>query len=240
MILLSTALFYFLNFSSPVSPDYPYALSHNEWNTMLQKHVSSGGDVDYQGFMSDRQQLESYISMLGKAVPNDQWNRNEQMAYWINCYNACTVKLILDHSPLKSILDIDNGKPWDEKFIRIGNQTLSLNDIEANMLRKKFNDPRIHFAINCASKSCPKLLNEAFTAESLEQQLTTAAKAFINDGSRNKISPGKAAVSKIFDWYKDDFTKDGNLTTFINQYSTVKLDPAATVSFLNYDWSLNQ
>ncbi|MFI5134355.1 MAG: DUF547 domain-containing protein [Chitinophagales bacterium] len=215
-------------------------VSHQAWNELLTKYVSDKGVANYKAMMNEKGKLQSYLQMLGENPPQTAWPESEQMAYWINAYNAFTVKLILDHYPVKSIRDIDGGKPWDDPFITIGGEKYSLNNIEHDILRTQFNDPRIHFAINCASKSCPRLLNEAYTAVQLDQQLNAQAKEFVNDPSKNKITTNSVQLSSIFDWYKDDFTKKGTLIDFLNQYSSIKIQSTATISFLNYDWSLNE
>ena len=131
------------------------------------------------------------------------------------------------------------NSPWDIKFIRIGKELYDLNNIEHDILRSKFNEPRIHFAIVCASVSCPKLLNEAFEGSRINAQLEAQAIAFINDPARNKITPNQAQLSSIFSWFKGDFTKQGTLISFINRYSKVKLHQNAKISSLDYNWNLN-
>ena len=186
-------IFSFLNFLTPGSArhDNLPVISHELWNDLLKQFVTDGGQVNYKSLLNEKGKLQSYLDTLTKYPPRQNWPRNEAMAYWINAYNAYTVKLILDHYPVKSIRDIDNGKPWDEAFIEIGGKKFSLNSIENDMLKKKFDDPRIHFAINCASKSCPKLVNEAFTGTKLDDQLNSAAKNFVNDPAKNKIMAEK-------------------------------------------------
>jgi hypothetical protein len=216
------------------------SLSHVQWDQILKKHVSSAGVVDYKSMRADKQLLQDYLTLLHKNPPQADWEKNEEMAYWINLYNASTVDLILQHYPVKSIQEIKNGKPWDERFIGVGDKKLSLSYIENEVLRKKFSDPRIHFAINCASKSCPALMNAAFTSDLLEAQLNKATKSFVNDTSRNRISLGKIVISEIFRWYSEDFTKSGNLISFLNKFSAVKISPEAEASYMKYDWSLNE
>lgn len=242
MTFFLSVIFSFLNLypSSSTSDDNLQAISNDQWNVLLKKYVTADGRVNYKGIENEKNKLEAYLDFLSKNPPKQNGERNEAMTYWINAYNAFTVKLILDHYPVKSIRDIDKGKPWDDPFIKIGGKKYSLNDIEKNILRKKFNDPRIHFAINCASKSCPRLLNEEFTPEKLDQQLNRVAKDFVNNSEKNKITPDKIAVSKIFDWYKDDFTRSETLIDFLNRYSDNKIESTATMSFLDYDWSLNE
>ncbi|MCK5368247.1 MAG: DUF547 domain-containing protein, partial [Cyclobacteriaceae bacterium] len=167
--------------------------------------------------------------------------------YWINAYNAFTVKLIIDHYPLESIKDIGSAiqipfvnSPWDIKFIEINGKKLDLNNIEHSILRKKFDEPRIHFAINCASFSCPKLRREAYVANNLDVQLEKQAIQFINDLERNSISGSHAEVSKIFSWFKGDFTKEGSLVDFLNQYSNTEIGKESKISYMNYNWALNE
>ena len=214
-------------------------VSHDEWNTLLAKHVSSDGWVDYAGFKSDQAKLETYLNRLKKQVPQNDWPRNERMAYWINAYNAFTIQLILNHMPLKSIMEVNGGKAWDLKFIELDGKKISLNTIEHDILRAKFKDPRIHFAVNCASVSCPRLLNAAFTGQELEKQLEKMAKSFVNNNQKNKIQPSRIQISKLFEWYADDFTKSGTLIDYLNTYSTSKIQSSATITYLDYDWNLN-
>lgn len=221
-------------------------ISHDQFTVLLKKHVSPAGKVDYKGFIKDSTQLNQYLKQLSDNPPQKTWIKEEELAYWINAYNAFTIQLIIRNYPLKSIKDIGSSikipfinTPWDIKFIRIGKERLDLNKIEHGILREKFNEPRIHFAIVCASVSCPKLLNEAYEAANINAQLDTQARAFINDPSRNKITSNQAQLSQIFSWFRGDFTKQGNLISFINKYSKVKINPNARISSLDYNWNLN-
>jgi hypothetical protein len=217
-------------------------VSHELWNTFLKKYVTSDGHVNYQAIIKNKTELNKYMTLLKNSHPNDKWTENERKAYWINAYNAFTIKLIIDNYPIKSIKDISGAlkSPWDINFITIENQIYSLADIEHKILRKEFNDPRIHFAINCASVSCPRLLNEAFLAENLDQQLNKTAEGFVNDSSRNKISAGSAEVSSIFNWFSEDFTKKGTIVDFLNLYSKIKIKAKTKVKYLDYNWNLNE
>ncbi|MEL6254987.1 MAG: DUF547 domain-containing protein [Bacteroidota bacterium] len=213
-------------------------LSHEAWDKLLKKYVSPSGKVNYKGFKSEMGAFQAYLDHLVANPPQAGWSRNKIRAYWINAYNAFTVKTILDNYPLKSITNL--GKPWDKKFIKIGGNTYSLNDIEHNILRAKYFDSRIHFAVNCASFSCPKLLNKAFTESNVSAQMGSLASIYINDSRHNKITPEKAELSQIFEWYQGDFTKKGSLIDYINKYSKVKLNPDAEISFKAYNWNLNE
>lgn len=227
--------FFFTLLSAQAGPLPP--VSHTSWNALLKAHVSASGQVNYAGMKQDVAKLDAYLAQLQKQAPTKDWSRNEKLAYWINTYNAFTVKLILTHYPLKSIRDID--KPWDQKFIQIGDQTLSLNDIEHNIIRKRFNEPRIHFAVNCAAQSCPRLRNEAYTAGKLSQQLAEQTRSFINNRAFNQLDAQQPKVSKLFEWYAVDFKQNGTVIDYINQYADTKIGATASLSFLTYNWSLN-
>ncbi len=220
-------------------------INHDIWHELLQKHVV-GGKVNYKGFQTDKVRFDEYLALLNTHHPNDKnWSKNEQLTYWINAYNAYTVELILKHYPIESIKKIKNGLPlinsvWDIQFIEIEGNTYNLNHIEHEILRKQFDEPRIHFAIVCASISCPDLWNEAFTAEKIDSQLNTQARAFLNDHSKNQVFADNAKLSKIFSWFKKDFTKKTTLIAYINQYSNIKTATDAKVTYLDYDWGLNE
>ncbi|MEM9075756.1 MAG: DUF547 domain-containing protein [Bacteroidota bacterium] len=211
--------------------------NHTAWNDLLKKYVDDEGNVNYIGFQADIKSLESYIESLSNTPPTSTWTKNDKLAYYINLYNAATVKLIVDNYPTKSIKDIPNR--WKKKWIAVGNITTSLNDIEHEVLRK-MNEPRIHFAINCASYSCPKLLNTAFTSQNMETLLSKTASDFVNDSKRNRFENGKAQLSRIFKWYKGDFTNNSSLLEYINLYLENPIDKKASISYLDYDWSLNE
>ena len=222
-------------------------ITHNEFDELLNKHVSKEGIVDYEGFKSDKKALQVYLNKVSNTPPNDNWSREQQLAYWINAYNAYTVKLIVDNYPLESIQDLHPtlkipgvNTIWHKKFFKIGDEKMSLGDIEHDILRKKFEEPRIHFAINCASKSCPKLLNKAYTAENIDKQLLSQTKAFLADGSRNNIEKNQVKVSKIFKWFEGDFTENGTLIDFLNKYSDTEINSDASIEYMEYDWSLNE
>ncbi len=222
-------------------------VSHELWTAELQEFVSDEGWVDYAAWDKDTARLVEYLNLLETHHPNDaNWTRDEQLAYWINAYNAYTVKLILDHWPLESIKDIrPNGKGfvnsvWDIKFIEIEGHKYDLNNIEHGIIRPKFEDNRIHVAVNCASVSCPPLLNEAFTADRLDAQLDSAVTAFLK-GPRNDLkASGNPKLSSIFKWYGPDFDwKGGSLPKFIETHSGYSLPSGKTFEFLDYDWGVN-
>lgn len=221
--------------------------SHDIWNDILKKHVNDEGFVDYKGIIKDKATFQKYLDALSNTPPSSKWSKNEKMAYWINAYNAFTVKLIIDHYPLKSIKDIGSSiqipfvnTPWQYKFFSIGGEKMKLDEIEHKILRKDFDDPRIHFALVCASYSCPRLRNEAYTAEKLDKQLDDQARHFLANKKKNQISANKAVLSKYFTWYKGDFTKGTSLIDYLNKYAPVKISKDADISYMDYNWSLNE
>jgi len=223
-------------------------VSHQLWDQLLKKHVSTDGTVNYKGFIKDSVQFSKYLRLLSTHHPNDKyWSINQQKAYWINAYNAFTIQLAIRYYPIKSIKDIGStfqvtfvNTVWDIKFINIEGKKYDLNNIEHGILRKKFDDPRIHFAINCASLSCPKLRNEAYNADKLIKQLDEQAVDFINDPAKNIINENNITISKIFGWFKGDFTKNGSLIDFLNKYSKTKISAKARIGYMEYDWRLNE
>ena len=211
-------------------------VDHSKFDKLLKKYVSSSGVVNYAGINGVRGELNDYLALVSQKTPDKSWSRNESLAYWINVYNANTIDLILSNYPTSSITNLDGGKPWDVKRITLAGKKYSLNDIEHSIIRPEFNDARIHFAVNCAAKSCPKINNGAMTAANVNSTLEKLTKQFVNNTAANQISAGSASLSKIFEWYASDF---GNLTAFINKYSTQKLDSGASISYVDYDWALN-
>lgn len=222
----------------PVSPPQEEAkpLNHQNFDSLLRTYVDANGNVNYGGLKTDLDKLENYLEELENADLSEM-TRNEKLAFWINGYNAFTLKKILINYPVNSITDLDGGKPWDAKWIKLDGETLSLNQIENEIIRPKFKEPRIHFAVNCAAKSCPPLLNRAFTSSNLNSMLEKQTKAFINDPEYNDLTPGHIKISKIFEWYGSDF---GELIDYINRYSKFKISKNAKVEFLEYDWQLNK
>ena len=211
-------------------------VNHNDWEVLLKKYVTNG-NVAYRNFKNDKVKLEFYLEYLAQNSPSSSWSKNEKLAYYINLYNAATVKLILDNYPIKSIKDIND--PWGKKWVKVGNQLLSLSGIENDILRK-MNESRIHFAIVCASYSCPKLENFAFTAARMESQLQQVTKGFINDTKRNQFTSETAKISEIFNWYKVDFIANGTVLDYISKYADQTINTNAEINYLNYDWSLNE
>ncbi|WP_419176508.1 DUF547 domain-containing protein [Desulfosediminicola sp.] len=221
---------------------------HSDWDQLLKKHVHQG-EVNYTALKEDEKKLDVYLSRLDATNPG-VLSRNDQLAYYINAYNAYTVKLILRNfisgRPVESIKDIGGlfSSPWSISFVHIGGLKMSLDDVEHEILRPRFNEPRIHFAINCAAKSCPPLISEAYTGAEVEKQLQRNTVSFLNDPKANYVAGNTLYVSKIFKWFGVDFGND--IGGFVKKYAAPEMLGAINgagsdlqVRFLKYDWSLN-
>lgn len=195
--------------------------------------------VSYSTIAGD-ERLESIAADWEQVTRKEfeSWSETEQIAFLINEYNFHTIALIARHYPLKTgIRDID--KPWDQEFVTLFGEPVSLNHIEHKVLRKQYNEPRIHFALNCASESCPPLVETPFTGAKLDEQLDAVASSFLNDSTRNRLEGGKLYLSKIFQWYGGDFKGTyGGYEQYVSQ--VLGLKEAPRVKFLEYDWSLNE
>lgn len=224
------------------------SVDHSGFDRLLKKYVNDKGLVNYRGFKSEEKAFNAYLKLLSDNPPASAWSKPEQMAYWINAYNAYTIRLILDNYPVKSIKDIGPknqipfvNTPWAKKFFSIGGTEMSLDNIEHGTLRKRYDDPRIHFALVCASISCPRLRPEAYTPEQLDRQLNDQGRDFLNNPTKNKTDRDQAQLSKYFDWYKGDWKADGqSVVTWVNRYATTKLTEDTKISFLDYNWNLNE
>ena len=218
------------------------------YGELLQQYVKDG-QVDYIGLKEKEAQLDAYLAYLAITDPA-QMAQNDQFAFYINAYNAYTIKLILKNfdtgQPPASIKDIGSffSKPWSIKFVKIAGKTYTLDNVEHDILRLTFKDPRVHFAVNCASKSCPPLVSEPYSGSTLDQQLDDGARAFINDTQENRLEGTTLYVSAIFKWFKEDFQNDP--VSFFAQYASENLKKKLAahtgqinVKYLDYDWSLN-
>ncbi len=239
-----TSMLVLLHFLGAAQNKYP---SNETFTRLLKKHVTEDGRVNYKGFIKDSTEFNQYLKLLTKTSPGENWTKNEIMAFWINVYNAFTIKLIMDYYPVESIKDIGSkiqipfvNTPWDIKFIIIGGEKMDLNNVEHGILRKQFNEPLIHMALVCASKSCPVLLNEAYEPEKLMAQMEKQTRAFLSDSFRNNLSSSKPKLNMIFKWYAMDFKKNGeDVISFINRYATKKIPPNVKTDYLDYNWGLN-
>ncbi|MEM6261931.1 MAG: DUF547 domain-containing protein [Bacteroidota bacterium] len=219
---------------------------HELWDTLVKQHVTPDGQVDYPGFAGDRERLEAYLDLLAIQPPNTTtWSDAEQMAYWINVYNAFTVQIVLDHYPVGSIREITPGIPfinsvWDEPLITLGGKSYTLNNIEHGILRTQFQDARIHAVLTCASISCPKLRTEAYIPGRLDEQLDVQMQEFLRNPNKNQPDPESPKLSAIFNWYGGDFEAEGGLIVFVNRFLDQQITAGAQVEFLEYDWGLNE
>lgn len=215
-------------------------LSHDVFDNLLGKHVNSSGNVNYAAFKKDKAKLEEYIELLKNNSPESSWSKNKEMAYWINLYNALTIHSILEKYPVNSITDLEGGKVWDKKKIVIDGNSLTLNNIEKDKLLKRFKEPRVHFAVNCAAASCPALLNKAWTEDNIQRYYAKQTKAFINNSAYNSVSAKSIEASQIFNWYASDFGGSDQVIPYFQKYSDIEIKDNATVSFKEYDWKLNK
>ena len=221
------------------------AVDHSIYANLLKKYVHQG-NVDYRGFKMEESKLDQYLKVL-ENVDSKRLSGNEQFAFYINAYNAWTIKLILSEYPgVKSIKDLGNilRTPWKKKICRIDGDAITLDDIEHHILRPRFKDPRVHFAINCAALSCPFLASEPFLGSTLDRQLDDATRAFINNPKRNYLEGNTLYVSRIFTWFSKDFNDD--VIGFFLKYADGNLKKelevkknSIKIKYLNYDWSLN-
>ena len=235
-------------------PGATQQIDHSSWNTFLGQYVLQGEDginrVRYSSVSdTDRQQLGEYIDAL-EQIPIRRYTREQQLAYWINLYNAVTVDVVLQHYPVKSIRDIDISPgffadgPWGKKLLSIEGQAVSLNDIEHRILRPVWQDPRLHYALNCASLGCPNLSNSAYIADTIDHRLEQAATDYINNPRGVSFKNGKLSVSSIYSWFRNDFGKsDSAVIDHLQHYAAVPLKDSLAdtghISAYHYDWSLN-
>ncbi|MFB6307112.1 MAG: DUF547 domain-containing protein, partial [Flavobacteriales bacterium] len=176
---------------------------HEPYNELLNKAVNKKGKVDYKLLIENKEKMNNYLKKLYNVKSLQAWNNDEKLAYWINLYNASTLKLIISEYPVENMLNLD--KPFKRKFIHMKGDKFALNKIENEIIRPKFQDPRTHFALNCGAVSCPKLRNEAYMPNKLDEQLNDQTKHFLRKSNKNNISKNKLSLSKIFEWYKEDF-----------------------------------
>lgn len=212
---------------------------------LLGKYVIDGV-VDYQSFKNEEETLDRYLNVL-EQTDSAALSHHEQFAFYVNAYNAWTIKLILSGYPgIKSIKALGSifRSPWQKKICRIDGDIITLDDIEHSILRPRFRDPRVHFAINCASKSCPPLVSEPYRGDILDQQLDSSARDFINDPSSNRLEGNTLYVSSIFKWFAEDF--DNDVVGFFLKYAELDMKRelerrrnSIKIKYLDYDWSLN-
>ncbi len=244
--------------SAPVAPAEEFDHQHAVWTQVLRVHVKADS-FDYAALKKDTSKLDAYLKQLRTVTPEQlkDWTKEQRFAFWINVYNANTIKKVVDNYPLDSIKDLSTGlfganSIFDKEFIRMTphhpdgkDDKLSLNDLEHGILRERFKDARLHAAINCASFSCPPLRNEAFVADRLDEQLGEQMRAFVVDTKRNRFDREKDRLnlSEIFKWFEGDFERDaGSVKEFVARFAPEKdreFIRSAKVKHIDYDWDLN-
>ena len=255
MIKLFESLLIFTFWAGTVSAS-SFDHQHTRWNEVLRRYVEvdrAVSQVDYGAIQENQTVLDQYLEEL-EAVSLEEyqnWSESERLAFLVNAYNAFTVKLIVDNYPVDSIKDLGGwfSTPWKKTFFTLFGKKKHLDNIEHDIIRKEFNEPRIHFAVNCAALGCPALRQEAYVADRLDQQLEESAQVFLMDARRNRYNPESKTLelSPIFKWYGDDFEKkNGSTEAFVA--SRITQNPQVQelirrgevkVRYLNYDWSLN-
>lgn len=225
--------------------------SHLEWQVILEEVVkkeSSQALVNYKGLKKDQKKLKKYLESLSsvKKAEYNSWDKSKRLSFLINAYNAFTMELIINEFPLKSIRDAASlfSSPWKREFFTLLEKKHHLDWIEHDMIRKKFKEPRIHFALVCASLGCPNIQKKAFNHENLDKLLDLSARDFLGDKKKNYFDGEKLHLSKIFKWYGEDFP---NLKKYISTYLTNDLklqkkiqNPKTKINWLFYNWGLNE
>jgi hypothetical protein len=234
-------------------PQATMAIDHSTWQRILERYLSASPDgINRFGYArvtgADKAALKAYLGDM-QRVKVSALSENEQRAFWINLYNALTIDVVLDHYPVKSIRNIEGGLfatgPWKKEYVAVEGRRLSLDNIEHDILRKTWRDPRVHYAVNCASISCPNLLAEAFTGAKLDRMLTQGARDYVNHPRGARVEKGRLTLSQIYSWYRRDFgASDGEVIAHVAGYAEPKLKAQLanikTIAGYDYDWSLNE
>ena len=240
------------NYWSPSDQSSAKTVSHDAWDGFLKRHIKEKDGINLLGYGSvtadDKMALKDYIKELAD-VRVRSLNRDEQLAYWVNIYNALTVDLILDNYPVASIRDVStglfSGGPWSDEIVFIEGENLTLNDIEHRILRPIWKDPRLHYAVNCASIGCPNLATDAFTAANAEELLEAGARAYVNHPRGAFVSSGSLRVSSIYEWFQEDFGgSDTGVLEHLRKYAegslAAELGSIKSIGDDTYDWNLNE
>ncbi|MFB6357179.1 MAG: DUF547 domain-containing protein [bacterium] len=228
-----------------------WAIEHEKYATVLQRHVV-GGYFDYKEFMGNddsREKLHQYLSNMSTISPQSLSDK-EQLSYWMNLYNASTIRLIENNYPVDSIRDLDGWvtTAFQKEFIEVGKKTYTLDNVEHDIIRERFDEPRIHFALVCAAKSCPPLRHEPYVADKLDTQLRHQTNVFLSS-DKNRFSIRENTlymkVSNILNWYGEDFGGEKGVAKFIGKYRPGQVGKYVvnenyTIQYQDYNWSLNQ
>lgn len=224
------------------SSDEVFDHSYKSYGAVLSENVTNGS-VNYRNIKNNISKLDRFLSETSDVNKSAYrgWTEDEKLAFLINLYNAQTLKLITDNYPIKSIKDIE--KPWDIDIVNLFGSKISLNHLEHEIIRKEFDEPRIHFALVCAAKGCPILLNKPYLSSRLKEQLETSTANFLKDSNKNYIDKESKTLnlSPIFDWFKKDFAKKlGSVAKFLKPYFPEVADiENYQIKYTKYDWSLN-
>ncbi|MCC3158365.1 DUF547 domain-containing protein [Hymenobacter sp. 15J16-1T3B] len=222
-------------------------LLHQPWDDLLKRNVQADGRLSYADLAEHDDQLRGYLQALRRTTPQAAWSRQDQAAFWLNVYNAYTVHLAVEYYPVQRLSDIKvktvggYRSVWEAPEVNVGGKQYSLNQIEREILPRLLpQDPRRFLALHCAAASSPTLLPEAFSGPQLDAQLDAQARRFVNDATRNQLTPAAVQVSSVFDWHAAEFGDAARLVAFLNRYAQTPVAPTATVQYLPYDWSLNE
>jgi hypothetical protein len=237
------------------NPDATMTVDHSAWSKILKAYIVASPDgINRFAYgrvtPADKQALKAYLAML-QGMKVTALRPDEQRAFWINLYNALTIDVVLDHYPVKTIRDISLGGgifafgPWKKELVTVEGRKLSLDNIEHDILRKVWKDPRVHYAVNCASMSCPNLMGTAFTGAKLDEMLTQGARGYVNHKRGVNLSGGRLRLSSIYDWYRKDFgSSDAEVIAHVSTYAEPalkqQLADIKTINGYDYDWSLNE
>lgn len=245
LFIISAILFFNNSNTFAASFDHGY----KDYDLLLKNNVKDGL-ANYKSIKENPESLNSYLDTLAKVdvTTFNKWSEKQRLTYLINLYNAATIKLIVDNYPVKSIKDINKERqgPWKLEVVNLFGKKISLDHLEHEIIRKNYNDPRIHFALVCAAVGCPKLPNEPFVASTLNQQLDNRTKLFLSEKDKNYIDENQKTVylSSIFDWFASDFIKThGSVLGFFREYlpaeEAKKINSDYSLKFSEYDWNLN-
>lgn len=217
------------------------------FDQLLKKHVDNDGRVDYAGWAKDREIFDRYLKGLEAAQPHGM-AQQEQMAFWINAYNAAAIEGVVSRYPTRSIYNGSDKSFFEEKTHRVGGQAYSLDMIEKQILIPRFGDARLHFVLVCSAIGCPNLLNAAYVGSQVQQQIERQTRRFVSNSQKVSIvkASEKLRISRIFEWYERDFIRSyGSVRTFLAKYIADREAAAAieagrlTIEYLDYDWTLN-
>ncbi len=236
-------------------PNSTMTVDHNAWDKILSVYIAASPDgINRFAYgrvaKADGKALKSYLAKL-QGVKVTALKADEQRAFWINLYNALTIDVVLDHYPVKTIRDISLGGglfaigPWKKELVTVEGRKLSLDNIEHDILRKVWKDPRVHYAVNCASNSCPNLMIKAFTGANLDQMLTQGARDYVNHRRGVNVNGGRLRLSNVYDWYARDFgSTDAAVIAHVSGYAEPALKEQLarikSIAGYDYDWSLNE